>query len=253
MSLPKKLLVSQAGESQFTGWHREVFDALATKLAPKGGFPCTFSQNAFKRGILRFHFVESLSQTDLDKAMRALTEYVSLSATWDGSLATAHPLIMAFSRSSIEAQTVQDYHKAGWEVLQYWHDHDPSPWPDGVSQQPDTPFWSYCHSGMQLFVNMSCPAHQSRQSRHLGAHFIMIINPRERFDIVAGDTRAGRKVRQNIRDRIKAYDGEPHAPQLGSYEAGEIEWWQYGLSDKNQIEAGNCPFHQKPKSAGLPE
>jgi len=81
---------------------------------------------------------------------------------------------------------------------------------------PMAPYWSMCFAGMQLFINFSSPAHRQRKSRNLGRHFLFIVNPRERFDIVAGDTPEGNRVRQVIRDRAEAYDGIPHAPSGGN-------------------------------------
>ena len=102
-----------------------------------------------------------------------------------------------------------------------------------------------CFDGMQLFVNMSCPAHDKRKSRNLGKYLAFIVNPRERFDIVAPDSPEGWRVRNIIRSRCAAYDGQPHAPELGSYQKGEIEWSQYGLSDVNGQPASTCPFEQR--------
>ena len=100
-----------------------------------------------------------------------------------------------------------------------------------------------CLNGMPIFCNMSHPGHRVRRSRNLGEHFVFIINPRERFDIVAGDTPSGRKVRSNIRNRIGRYDGISHCPQLASYGAGGIEWWQYGIVEDNIERTDKCPFN----------
>jgi N-omega-hydroxy-L-arginine synthase len=102
-----------------------------------------------------------------------------------------------------------------------------------------------CFAGMQLFVNMSSPAHARRHSRNLGRHLLFIINPRERFDVVAGETPEGARVRQVIRDRAAAYDGMSHAPALGKYLKGQLEWPQYALPDDNETTPAACPFHQR--------
>jgi FPC/CPF motif-containing protein YcgG len=99
-----------------------------------------------------------------------------------------------------------------------------------------------CFNGMPLFFNMSNPAHRVRRSRNLGGHFALVVNPRERFDVFAGDTPSGRRVRANIRKRIERYDGTPHSWQLGSYGDGALEWRQYGLIEENAERADRCPF-----------
>jgi N-omega-hydroxy-L-arginine synthase len=221
-----------------------MFSQLSARLNPPSEFPCLFSQNAFRRELLLFSFVETLSQDDLRQAAKDLSDYIAICRQWDGSLSSAQPLIMAFSPEAAPSVSLEEYHQIGWKVLQFWHDGDPSPWPNEVARDAHSPFWSMCYDGMQLFVNMSNPAHRVRKSRNLGDYFLFIINPRERFDIVAGDTDEGRKVRSRIRDRIEKYDGISHCLQLGSYEAGEIEWWQYGIIEENKERHDRCPFHQ---------
>ncbi|MFF7635258.1 YqcI/YcgG family protein [Kitasatospora sp. NPDC008050] len=222
-------------------WHRDVFDEVESRLADPG-FPCVFSRNAFRKQLLRFVFVADGTRRSIQHLADGLQEYVELSRSWDGSLDTSYPLIVAFSPDAVDARSVEDYHAFGWRVLQELHEIDPEPWPDGVGRDPNSDSWSMCFNGMPLFCNMSSPAHQVRRSRNLGDYFILVINPRERFDIFAGDTPSGRKVRSNIRRRIGRYDGAPHSWQLGSYGAGGVEWLQYGLIEENAERTDKCPF-----------
>jgi len=240
------VLISQqflfSDDYQGPDWHRTVRQDLSHRLQAGSGFPCTFSQNAFRQQIIKFILIEDDSKTELMQLADGLAEYVSLSRKWDGKLSTAHPLVVAFSQAAIESSSASDYHSFGWKMLQQVHQLDQQPWPQSVSKDPHEPFWSMCFNGMQLFVNMSSPAHKIRKSRNLGAHFLMIINPRERFDIVAGDNPAGHKVRNSIRTRLEHYDQQPHSLQLGSYQAGDIEWWQYGIVEENCQRTDRCPF-----------
>ena len=226
-------------------WHRVVADDLADRLTPPSAFPCTFSQNAFRRGLVDFIFVERRDAAGLATLRADLSAYLTQAATWDGQVNTARPLVIAFSQEAVSADDLDGYHRIGWEVLQDWHDNDPAPWPVGVATDPHAPYWSMCFAGTQIFVNFSAPAHKQRKSRNLGRHFLFIVNPRERFDRVAGDTPEGQRVRQVIRDRAEAYDGIPHAPELGSFQKGEIEWWQYGVSDDNRARTDRCPLKMR--------
>lgn len=223
-------------------WRRLAYGDLSERLTPPSGFPCTFSQNAFRRGLLRFSFVDTAGGQGFASAASDLREYLDDCAKWDGRVDSAKPLLTIFSQNAAGFDQLEDYHALGWEFMQYLHDTDPSPWPDDVSQQPESPFWSFCYAGVQLFVNMSTPLHKVRKSRNLGRHLTLVINPRERFDIVAGDTPEGQRVRKKIRARSAGYDGIPHSDLLGSYQKGELEWVQYALPEHNEGAPSACPF-----------
>ncbi|TFB92294.1 YqcI/YcgG family protein [Cryobacterium sp. MDB1-18-2] len=235
-------LVSQSEVGQrHEPWHRDVLDDLEQRLSDPG-FPCIFSRNAYKKKLVKFIFVDRLDDDGIQYLADGLQRYVELSRAWDGRIDTAYPLIVAFSLTAVQAGTVAEYQAHGWRILQALHDVDPMPWPEGIDVSPDSTNWSMCFDGMPLFCNMSNAAHVERPSRNLGRHFILVINPRERFDIVAGDTPRGRKSRANIRQRIDKYDAIPHSDQLGSYGEGALEWQQYGLADDNSQSIPECPF-----------
>jgi FPC/CPF motif-containing protein YcgG len=229
------------GESE-RAWHRDVLHNIESRLSGDPNFPCLFARNAFGRRLLRFVFVESISDADIRHLADGLVDYVELSRDWNGSLNTAYPLIVAFSLNAIRSRSAAQYDAFGWSILQRLHELDPRRWPIGVGTDANAATWSMCFNGMPLFCNMSHPAHWLRRSRNLGEHFVMVFNPRERFDVVAGDTPAGRNVRATIRARIERYDVMPHSPQLASYGTGGIEWWQYSLSDENIDRTDRCPF-----------
>lgn len=243
----------QAETGTLSGWKAQTALQVLSILRSEDEFPCFFSRNACNREKLMFSFVESLDPADLDGAAVDLAAYLKRAAAWDGDVSTAEPLVMQFSPEQVHANTVAAYHEMGWQVLQHFHDNDPGAWPEGVSVEPASPFWSMCFDGVQIFVNMSVPAHEKRRSRYLGSALTLIINPRERFDLVAGDNPRGRLVRDRIRARIARYDGQPHSSLLGHYLTGDIEWWQYGLPDTDSVEVGQCPLRVRPdlKSGAL--
>lgn len=223
-------------------WRRGVYDDLAARLSPPSEFPCVYSQNAFRRGLIRTALVDQPGKAGLRAAGEDIAAYLADCRHWDGQVNSAKPLLIAFSPTVARFDSLEQYRAFGWRALQFWHDHDDTPWPEEVSPVPEQPFWSFCYRGTQLFVNMSTPLHARRKSRNLGRCFILVVNPRERFDVVAGDTPEGRRIRALIRARATAYDGLPHSPLLGSYQKGELEWVQYFLPDGNDTPPGRCPF-----------
>ncbi len=235
-------IVPQAQTTEFEeGWQRTAVEEITERLTAPD-FPCVFSRNAFRKQLLRFVFVPDGGSGGIRHLAAALTEYVEEAGRWDGQLDTAYPLVVVFSPEAVAGETVEEYHAFGWHVLQELHRVDPAPWPAGVARRPGDEAWSMCFNGMPLFCNMSNPGHRVRRSRNLGRSFVLVINPRERFDVFAGDTPSGRKVRANIRNRIQRYDGVPHSPQLGSYGIGALEWHQYGLIEENTGRTDVCPF-----------
>lgn len=244
-------LVSQAElfEADYTGlpWHKTVADNLTQRLTKPTGFPCTFGVNAFARDLVLFAFIETLDFEGLEASRQAINDFVDVSLAWDKKVNTAQPLLMCFSLEAATGQTPEDYHAIAWRVIQHWHDHDPDPWPDMIPTDAHEPYWSMCYRGMQIFINVSNPAHINRNSRNLGPHMVFVINPRERFDVVAGASPEGQKVRDIIRKRVTAYDKVSHCPQLSNYLYGDLEWWQYGIIDENRDRQDKCPFHYKAK------
>lgn len=223
-------------------WHQNMLKYFESLLVDGGDFPCIFGRSAFRKKILKFIFVESIDTAGIQHLADGLVEYVNHARGWDGGLNTASPLVIAFSLDVIRDGSWDDYHAFGWSILQKLHEIDPAPWPQDVATDPRSESWSMCFNGMQLFCNMSHPAHKVRRSRNLGEHFLFVVNPRERFDVVAGNNPTGRKVRDNIRERIAKYDGVPPSLQLGSYGSGGLEWWQYGIIEDNAERTDACPF-----------
>lgn len=235
------LTAQQEAATFGTGWRARAFRDVESRLTDRG-FPCVFSRNAFRKGLLLFSFAEGAGPDAIARLGVELADYVELSRNWNGLLDTAYPLLIVFSPAAVSAGSVAEYQAFGWEVLQKLHHVDPAPWPENVGTDPGESSWSMCFNGMPLFVNMSSPAHEVRRSRNLGVHFVLVINPRERFDVVAGDTPSGRNVRDNIRARIDRYDGVPRARQLGPYGVAGLEWWQYGLPEDDIDRTDACPF-----------
>ena len=149
---------------------------------------------------------------------------------------------------------VKTYHDQAWNVLQYLHDHDPKPWPTAIPTDPNDALWSFCFDGEPLFINISSPAHALRSSRNLGDGLALVIQPRVNFDHVAGlQSPGGEEIRQRIRQRMHAYDGQPHPTDLGTYgQSDNIEWKQYALNETNTPTQNTCPLKIQDNSPTKP-
>ncbi|MGB5149438.1 MAG: YqcI/YcgG family protein [Mycobacterium sp.] len=225
------------------GWRRDAFDDIAERLIDPQ-FPCIFSRNAFKKGLIRFLFIETIDELCVSRLAQGLSDYVHEARQWDGGLDTAYPLVVILGAVPAATATAVDHHHTAWSILSRLTAYDTEPWPSSLPLDPESPGWSMCFAGMPLFCNISSPAHSLRKSRNLGRYLTIVINPRERFDQFAGDTVSGRNTRRRIRTRVASYDLLPPSPALATYGSGQLEWKQYGLHEDNLVEPdlSGCPF-----------
>ncbi|MET0335226.1 MAG: YqcI/YcgG family protein, partial [Rhizobacter sp.] len=200
---------------------------------PKG-FPCVFAQNAVKRRNVVFSLVP-LAQGghDFDELAIDLSDYLDEGRDWDGSPNTSEPLLAVFEPQRTLLDT-EGYSRLFNKALQHLIDHDPDPWPAHTHTDPQSPFWSMCFRSTQVFVNVSHPQHTNRRSRNLCDALVLVINPRERFDRVAGNHEKGHAVRAQIRHNVDLYDAVSRSPLLDHYLSGGLEWPQYDLPDTNE-------------------
>lgn len=225
-------------------WEARAYASFVAKVSDPQ-FPCFFATKAQRDGQLFYAFAEStVNPLDLLRIYIAIIGYLNAVDRMTGIDKIMSTLILFIK--PVPDASVEEYIKQAWGIIQFLHDYDVSEWPPEVPTDPDNPSWSFCFDGTPIFVNISTPAHQNRKSRNLGDALTLVLQPRDGFDIVAGDTPAGRKVRNSIRSRIMAHDRIPPSPELGHYgDAEKREWPQYGLPDTNEAVRGSCPFRKK--------
>ena len=238
-------------------WVEEAIADFAATVATeeRGGFPCTFSRAALRRRTLYFAFIDDVR----DGAQRAqlrqsLSVYLDRTRTLPKVEEHLHVLLI-FGRPAHPPLSLAEYHGQAWTLMADWTSNDPDPWPASIPTDPHEPFWSLCFRSTQLFVNVSCPAHVQRRSRNLGRSLVLVTQPREAFDIVAGPGKRGDALRRVIRERMDVYDSVPWPTYLGTYGRGELEWPQYAVADSVEGDAEQlargCPLHgARPDGAG---
>jgi FPC/CPF motif-containing protein YcgG len=235
--------------AQMAPWQTRAYASFTARVTDPL-FPCFFATKAQREGRLLYSFAESTEQPkELLKIYIALLGYLDQVDHLSGIDRIMATLILFIK--PVPQRSVENYVAQAWTLIQFLHNHDIAPWPGNVPTDPDQASWSFCFDGTPLFVNISSPAHHQRKSRNLGEALTLVIQPREGFDIVAGDTENGQHVRKIIRDRIAAHDHIAPSPELGNYgDVEKREWRQYGLSDTNDVPAGICPFRAKGASHG---
>jgi uncharacterized protein len=200
-------------------------------------YPCNFGTVAEKQGDLKIAYIEG---TDQEHIPQTLATFLSSAAL--------HPnrqqVLALFFEPEEKERNLEYYQERFWNLLQYLHDHDPSPWPEDIPLNPDDPYWEFTFNGVPMFVFEAAPAYRQRLSRNLGPGMIVLFQPRNVFNHIEGDTPAGRKARRTIRQRSIKWDHMGIHPDMGSYpEKNNREWKQYFLPDNITPVQGQCPLH----------
>ncbi|UAW99909.1 YqcI/YcgG family protein [Halopseudomonas nanhaiensis] len=220
-------------------WMLEAMEAFKSIL-DEAEFPCLFAKKALKQNSIKYLFVrEACLEEDL---IEGATQYLSFVKNTELKNRLYSPLVIFFENSSKDDLKAE--HDFSWRAIQKLHDHDAFTWPSGVAVSPDSPQFTFCFQGVQLFINISCPSHSQMRSRNLGNLVTFVVNPRENFDHVAGaDTVSGLKIRDKIRSRVRQFNKGFFPHSLGFYgDAESLEWRQYQLEEPGGLYASACPL-----------
>ena len=225
-------------------WAPAAFKQVTGILAGDG-FPCIFARQANHLKSGWACFPDSV-ETDAGREVvrRGILAYIDTLQRFSRTRTTIMPLSVIV-KPCYPKLSLREYREQAWGLFQYLHDHDPKPWPSDVPTDPDRGDWSFCFGGIQLFSNVSDPAHGIHKSRNLGDSLVFAMQPRTNFDLVGGNNKKGRQVRSEIRARAERYEGRPVASHLGFFGTPENrEWLQMATKDS---EADHdypkvCPF-----------
>jgi uncharacterized protein len=220
-------------------WARFGYEALCRALESREpGFPCIFGVQTYREGGLRFVFIEDdTDAAGLDALAEGLWAYV-MTCREIGFTS----LIAFFPPNSEDSSTLEEYRKRYWAMLQWLHEHDPVPWPDGVPDDPYDPDWEFCFGGMPMFVPANLPIYAKRRSRR-NPCFAILFQPRFVFDELIAQPQKLANARHLIRTRALAFDDVPVHPTIGVYgESDNLEWKQYVLPDTSEPVLGECPL-----------
>ena len=232
-------------DGHLTAWCAKAYLELCKKVSDEA-FPCTFGTIALKKRQMVLAFIESTEDaTVLDGLVRALTEYAAFIETEPLVSASMHPLAILMPPPA-RWQSIEDYYHNSWRLLTAVRRRDPRPWPARIPAEPDSPGWCFCFGGVPFFINFKTPYHEHRRSRRMRLSYLWLVQARDGFDMIAGDTDRGRKARRLIREKLASYDGLPIYPELGHYgRPDNREWKQYFVPETNELITTACPFSDR--------
>nr|WP_204699540.1 YqcI/YcgG family protein [Geomicrobium sediminis] len=221
-------------------WAKDQFRRFCHDLLSEADpFPCVLGVQGLKMGELEFTFVPKSDQ-NYEKLAGELSNYARTSRTYGRNTS-----FVAFFEPDVGMDSLEQYEKRFWNVLNQLHDFDNQPWPNDIPKHPDDALWEFSFMGEPMFVVCNTPAHQKRKSRHANT-FMITFQPRWVFEDINGSTKRGRHIQDIVRSHLYSYDDVLPHPSLKWYgEKGSHEWKQYFLYDHNEPLEMKCPFHMK--------
>ncbi|EMA40825.1 YqcI/YcgG family protein [Halococcus hamelinensis] len=238
--LDQSTLRDRIDHDELPAWAAEQYGTFRkTMLDTDAPFPCYFGVESEATGMARYAFCASTTDEDALAGLReTLYEYAK---TFD-SPGERVSLVVFFAPPETPL-TEAEYGDRLWEILQYLHDTDPEPWPYEIPADPDDPHWEFCFGGVPMFPTARAPFYEARRSRHNPHGLEITFQPRAIFEGITGDTAAGRRAREVIRERADEYDAVcPHA-DLGDWgDPDDREWKQYLLPEAEGESHRDCPL-----------
>jgi N-omega-hydroxy-L-arginine synthase len=227
-----------------------------TSIIAREGFPCIFARQANHLMSGWACFVDSVeTEAGREHVRRAILTYIDVLKQLPLSRTAIMPLSVIVKPCD-PMLSLGEYRDQAWGLFQYLHDHDPEPWPGDVPTDPDRGDWSFCFGGIQLFSNVSTPAHEIHKSRNLGDSLVFAMQPRTNFDLVGGNNKKGRQVRSEIRARAERYEGRPVASHLGYFGTPENREWLQMVAKDSEADLDYptvCPFRFNANKNALPK
>ena len=239
---PQAKVDTRVEAGQLKGWSVEAYRELLDKVAD-AAFPCTFGTLAVKKKQIHVAFIESTDRRVVtDRLIETLTEFAQFIKPLPLMEASMRPLAILLLPPP-EWTTIEDYYHHSWRLVAEVMDCDPDPWPDWIPSDPESPDWSFCFGGVPFFINFKTPYHQRRLSRRSLHAYTWLVQARDGFDLIAGDTVRGRAARRVIREKLMLYDDVPAFPSLNHYGRPEnLEWKQYFVPETNDPITNGCPL-----------
>jgi uncharacterized protein len=219
-------------------WLPDCYKTFHERLVDKK-YPCYLGSVAENQGDIRYTYIHGEDREHLPQTLETFVNFVLADMS-------RRRVLALFYKPEDEAKPHKYYESKFWDLLEFLHQHDPQPWPDGHPTDAADPYWEFAFGGLTMFVFGVAPTYKLRNSRNLGDGMLVLFQPRNVFDGIEGDTAEGARARKIIRNRLHVWDAVAPHPHLGSYgHDSNLEWKQYFLPDDDSQIMGECPFKHK--------
>lgn len=233
--------IEKINQTHLLTWQNDALRAFSTKMKDREYlFPYIPATQSFSLGHLRYGFVGHPESNQTSIELAGLLKEFTINCKGYGKYTT---LIIFFEtpQNLITNSTVEDFELLFWNQLSNLNKLDEKDWPSHIPQNPSEHESEYCFYGEQYFMYCATPKHEERKSRYF-PYMMMAITPRWVLQKFNKNERYAKKIKEQVRERIKKYDNISTHSALNSY--GNIdnhEWKQYFLRD-DDTELPKCPF-----------
>lgn len=228
--------IEQHKRSDLPEWFLNEYKTFSN-IVTRQDFPCSFGYAGHTRGELRYSYISHDDWAHLPQTLEAFNALFS-----NQERLIRHGFFLFVEPETAE-HSLEYYRSYFWDILQYLYDHDPYEWPKDYPKHPDHHLWSFSFAGDTYFVFGNTPAYKQRKTRDLGNSLILGFQPRQIFAGLEGDSKSGRRARENIRKRVEKWDQLPKHPNISHYgDTSHREWKQYFIGDDTEEISGDCPF-----------
>lgn len=236
--LTKEFIESNKGTDALPYWFQREYRTFRSTVTDPT-FPCFFGMRAQHKGELRYTFLE---RNDWRHFPDTVERFLELFNKPDP---LRHGLFI-FVEPEEREQSLDYYRQHFWNVLQYLHEHDHTPWPEDTPRDPEHYLWDFHFAGEPIFTFGNAPAYKQRKTRHLGNSLILGFQPRKIFQGLEGTEKGGIMSREKVRARVEKWDQLPKHPDISHFGDPEHnEWKQSFIGDDIKPIEGKCPFTYK--------
>jgi FPC/CPF motif-containing protein YcgG len=220
--------------------------AAVEEMVAHPEYPCLGARSVFRRDAATLVVLDDLADTSpggaLDTLGGVLAQYAH-EVDPEGDLVS----FVACFREPVPRDE-GEFEALLWGALQHLHDHDDTPWAEGVAADPDNPHFAFSVSGTAFFV-VGLHPNASRVARRAPLP-TLVFNLHEQFERMRSDGRYQR-MRDTIRRRDTELQGFPN-PMVSDHgdtsearqyagRAVPADWTPPFEADADGLAAEQCP------------
>jgi len=241
----EEVLQERASE-ELGGAPRHDIVAAVEEMVAHPEYPCLGARSVFRRDAATLVVLDDLADTSpggtLDTLGGVLAQYAH-EVDPEGDLVS----FVACFREPVPRDE-GEFEALLWGALQHLHDHDDTPWAEGVAADPDNPHFAFSVSGTAFFV-VGLHPNASRVARRAPVP-TPVFNLHEQFERMRSDGRYQR-MRDTIRRRDTELQGFPN-PMVSDHgdtsearqyagRAVPADWTPPFEADADGVAAEQCP------------